>query len=95
MLRELHVCKSILCPTAFSLHYGLSDNVPLLIPLQRILLEISDEIIIATDSSKLDTVAAYHICEIKPTFMLATDKSISAIQKRNMEEKGISITIGG
>lgn len=95
MLRELHVCKSILCPTAFSLHYGLSDNVPLLIPLQRILLEISDEIIIATDSSKLDTVAAYHICEIKPTFMLATDKSISAIQKKNIEEKGISITIGG
>lgn len=91
MLKELHAQKAIVCPSAVSLRQGLGDYIPELIPMQRALAVGADDIIVAADSSKLDTVGAYQICALRPSFVLATDSEVSKEFEQSCCAKGIQV----
>lgn len=91
MLSELHAQKALLCPTSVSLRQGLGDYMPELIPMQRALCEAADEVIAVADSSKLDRVAAYRICTLTPSVLLATDSKAPEEFLQGCRAKGIRV----
>ena len=78
MVRQLHVSKCFIAPSAISLNFGISDHKPELIAVQRTFLEISDQAYILTDSSKFETCAPLKICDFDPKFVYITDRGLSA-----------------
>ncbi len=93
MMRGLHVSKGIVCPSAVSLREGISDYVPQIVPLQREIMEISDEVIIAADSSKFEKAGAYRLSPLSPGFWLATDGGVPEYIVKSYQEKGMIFCI--
>lgn len=89
MMRGLHVSKGIICPSAVSLREGIGDYVPQLIPMQREIIEISDEVIVAADSSKFEKAGAYKLAPLSPGFLLATDSGVPERIVKSYREKGL------
>ena len=71
MIRQLHVSKYFIAPSAISLDFGISDHIHELVAVQRALIDISDQIIVQADSSKFETCAALKICDPEPTVPLS------------------------
>ena len=55
MVRQLHISKCFIAPSAISLNFGISDHMQELIAVQRAFLEIADQAYILADSSKFET----------------------------------------
>lgn len=70
MIKQLHVSKFFLAPSAVSLDFGISDHIHEMIAVQRALIAISDQIIVQADSSKFETCAALKVCDLNPPFPL-------------------------
>ena len=93
MLSSLHAQKAIICPSAVSIEQGLGDYMPQLIPLQRLLAEHADKVIVAADSSKLCTFGAYRICKLSDTFTIVTDDGVSQGFAADCKAKEITLKI--
>ena len=76
MIRQLHVSKYFIAPSAISLDFGISDHIHELVAVQRALIDISDQIIVQADSSKFETCAALKICDLNPRFLYLTDSGL-------------------
>lgn len=76
MIRQLHVSKYFIAPSAISLDFGISDHIHELVAVPRALIDISDQIIVQADSSKFETCAALKICDLNPRFLYLTDSSL-------------------
>lgn len=76
-VRQLHVAKCFIAPSAISLSFGISDHMEEMIAVQRALLEISDQVYILADSSKFETCAPMKICDFDPNFLVVTDRGLS------------------
>lgn len=55
LIKQIHIAKYFLAPSAISLKFGISDFVKEMIPVQRAFLESSDQVIVLADSSKFET----------------------------------------
>lgn len=77
MIRQLHVSKFFLAPSAISLDFGISEHIPEMIAVQRAIIGISDQIIVQADSSKFETRAALRVCDLNPLFLYLTDSGLS------------------
>ncbi len=93
MLSGLHAQKAIVCPSALSMEQGVGDYIPQLIPLQKMLTESADEVIIAADSSKLSTIGAYRICKLSNHFTIVTDSGVPERFEQDCKAKGIPLKI--
>lgn len=76
MIRQLHVSKYFLAPSAISLDFGISEHIPEMIAVQRAFIGISDQIIVQADSSKFETCAALKVCDLNPLFLYLTDSGL-------------------
>lgn len=93
MLSGLRAQKAILCPSAVSLETGLSDYIPELIPMQRLLTKCADHVIVAADSNKLNTTGMYRICPLNPSFCIATDHKADKAFIASCQSKEIQLKL--
>lgn len=77
MIRQLHVSKCFIAPSAVSLDFGISDHIQELIMVQRELLDIADQAFILADSSKFESCAPLRICALSPRHIYITDGGLS------------------
>lgn len=76
MVRQLHISKCFIAPSAISLNFGISDHMQELIAVQRAFLEIADQAYILADSSKFETCAPMKISDFDPRFTCITDSGL-------------------
>lgn len=77
MIRQFHVAKYFITPSAISLNFGISDHIQELIGIQRTMMGIADEIYVLVDSSKFETCAPLKICDLVPEYTYLTDSGLS------------------
>ncbi len=77
MIRQIHVSKCFIAPSAISLDFGVSDHIPELISVQRALLKSADQAYLLVDSSKFETFAPLKICDIDSRYVCITDSGLS------------------
>ncbi|MCI9276170.1 MAG: DeoR/GlpR transcriptional regulator [Lachnospiraceae bacterium] len=76
MIRQLHVSKCFIAPSAISLDFGIRDHMQELIAIQRAFLEISDQVYVLADSSKVGVCAPLKICEMSASYRYITDAGL-------------------
>ena len=92
MIKQLHVSKFFLAPSAVSLDFGISDHIHEMIAVQRALIAISDQIIVQADSSKFETCAALKVCDLNPRFLYFTDSGLPDEIAEAYRKAGLQIT---
>lgn len=73
---QMHVSTYFLSPSAISLGFGISEHVSELMEVQRALLQIADQVIVQSDSSKFETCAAFKVCSLSPRYLYLTDSGL-------------------
>lgn len=91
LIRQLHVSKCFIAPSAISLGFGISDHMQELIMVQRELLGIADQAYILADSSKFEVCAPLKICGLDPRFSYVTDSGLSAEVWQAYREAGFDV----
>lgn len=91
MIRQFHVAKSFITPSAISLNFGISDHIHELTDIQRAMMEIAEEIYVLVDSSKFETCAPLKICSLNSEYTYLTDPDLSEEIFENYQKAGIKI----
>lgn len=76
MLKNLHMQKAFVFPSALSLEYGICDYQEDLYPIQKQLIQSSDDIFVLADSSKFEKKALLKVEEMKKTYTYVTDSDL-------------------
>lgn len=77
-LKQLHVQKAFLCPSAISLKTGVWDYDRELTLVQKQILSICDRAYFLADSVKFETSALLKLCDTSPGHIYITDSGLSA-----------------
>lgn len=91
MIRQLHVAKCFLTPSAISLGFGISDHIHEMIDIQRSMMNIADRIYVLVDSSKFESCAPLKICRLSPAHVYLTDSGLAEDVFKAYQEAGINI----
>lgn len=91
MIRQLHMSKCFVAPSAVSLKFGISDHMQELIAVQRAFLDVSDQVFILADSSKFGVCAPLKICELSPAFRYITDSGLPDETMETYADAGFEI----
>lgn len=95
MLKNLHMQKAFICPSAVSLKYGICDYQNDLHLVQKQLLQSSDEIFILADSSKFEQKALLKLEDMKQEYSYVTDIDLADEIRKLYKENNMKIYIGG
>lgn len=76
MLDKLHVGKAFVFPAALSLENGIFDCCPELAVIQKKLISISDEVIVAADSSKYEKNALIKVSDMSTAYTYVSDSKL-------------------
>ncbi|MBE7010603.1 MAG: DeoR/GlpR transcriptional regulator [Ruminococcaceae bacterium] len=77
-LRNLHVQKSFVCPSAISLHEGVCDFSHTMQSVQMQIMACGEEVIFLADSDKFEKRAMLKLCDMSPQHVYVTDSGIDA-----------------
>ncbi len=91
--RNFYVDKAFLGVDSFNTRHGISTPNIEEASLNQVMIEISKEIIIVTDSSKFLRRSLASICEIKSIHTVVTDTGISADDRKCLEDAGIKLIL--
>jgi len=94
MLERIHVRKGFIAPSAVSLESGIGDFEARSVPLQRKLLEHSDQVFILADSSKYECTALLKLADLRPEYRYITDSGLPEGLKELYRQNGIDIVTG-
>lgn len=72
---------------------GLFNSNSLLADTERAMLDVADEVVVVTDSSKLGHSALAHLCELKRVHRLVVDAGISAEWRAIMADSGVALQV--
>ena len=72
---------------------GLFNSNTLLADTERAMLDVADEVIVVTDSSKLGHSALAHLCELKRVDRLVVDSGISDDWRQILESAGVEVLV--
>ena len=95
MLKNLHIQKAFIFPSAVSLEYGICDYQNDLYQIQKQLVKSSDEIYILADSSKFEKTALLKVNNMKSEYIYITDSSLQDEIVKLYKENDIKIFLGG
>jgi DeoR family transcriptional regulator of aga operon len=85
--------KLFLCVEGFDLHFGISTPDPEEANLNKIMIEISKEVIVVTDSSKFQRRGLVLIAPINKINTVVTDTGILPENKAKLENLGVKVII--
>lgn len=72
---------------------GLFNSNTLLADTERAMLDVADEVVVVTDSSKLGRSALAHLCGLERVQRLVVDSGITDDWRTNLEQLGIEVLI--
>lgn len=84
---RLHADKCFIFPSAVSIDHGVEDYIPLLIRVQKKMIEISDSVMILADSSKYGKRALIKLSNADPDFIYVTDNGLEETLYKKYIEK--------
>lgn len=93
-VRQLHIDKCFLFPSAVSLKYGIEDYVPSFVPVQREMIARSDHVFVAADSSKFGGRALIRVCDLSPDYVYVTDAELPAETAETFTKNGYTLIKG-
>jgi DeoR/GlpR family transcriptional regulator of sugar metabolism len=91
ILANLKANKYFFAFDGLSVNRGFSNTVLEEIPTKQKMIEISDQVIALSDSSKFNITAPYMICGLEKVQKIITDEGIDGIQKEMLVNKGIDV----
>jgi DeoR family transcriptional regulator of aga operon len=92
-LQHLHFDKVVLGVDGFDLKLGLTTHFEAEASLNRLMCEVSEQIIVATDSSKFQRRGFHAICAIREIDVLVTDSGIPVEYSERLEHLGTKVII--
>lgn len=95
MLKNLHMQKAFIFPSAVSFEFGICDYQKDLYQIQEQMIKSSDEIFILADSSKFEKKALLKIDDMKTGYRYITDCNINSELEKLYKEHKINLYIGG
>jgi len=90
-LRQLHVGKAFLCPSAISLRNGVWDYHPALVQVQAQVIAASDQVVFLADSDKFEKNAMLKLSDTSARHIYVTDSALPSHIKQIFLEHGIPI----
>ena len=94
MLKNLHMQKAFIFPSAVSLEFGICDYQRDLYQIQEQMIKSSDEIFVLADSSKFEKKALLKLDNMKTEYRYITDCKINSELKKLYREHNINLYIG-
>ena len=94
MLKNLHMQKAFIFPSAVSFEFGICDYQKDLYQVQKQMIYSSDEIYILADSSKFEKKALLKVSDMKKEYTYVTDGNISEELKILYQKHNINLCIG-
>jgi DeoR/GlpR family transcriptional regulator of sugar metabolism len=94
MLRNLHIQKSFIFPSAVSLEYGICDYQKDLYQVQKQMMLSSDKVHILADSSKFEKTGLLKLDSMKTEYVYVTDSSLQGDVVNLYKENNIEIHLG-
>lgn len=94
-LKNLHMQKAFIFPSAVSLKYGICDFQHDIYLIQKQMLQSSDEIYILADSSKYEQRALLKLEDMKQEYYYVTDGDLADEIRKLYKENNIKIYAGG
>ena len=91
MLKNLHMQKAFIFPSAVSIEFGICDYQKDLYQIQKQLIYSSDEIYILADSSKFEKKALLKLSDMKKEYTYVTDSNISEELKILYQKHNINL----
>jgi DeoR/GlpR family transcriptional regulator of sugar metabolism len=92
--RKVHVNKTFLGCDALDINFGISNRTYEEVEVKLAMLHASEEVIMVTDHTKLNTKVFFHLCAVELIDRLIIDqideKNLSLLQK-----KGVAVTVTG
>lgn len=92
-LMGLHAQVCVMGCSGLTLEEGLTKHDIEALPVRRRMIEVSRQLIVVADSSKLGRTGLASICEIERVDTLITDPEISPEFKRGLEGHGVEVII--
>jgi len=93
-VKRLHTNKCFIFPSAVSISHGVEDYIPCAVTLQKELMNYSDNVFVAADSSKYDCRALMKICSIDRSHVYITDSEVGKDVVSNFERNDYTLLIG-
>jgi len=95
MLDNIRVQKAFVFPLSLSLDFGLGDNTPELMRIQKKLLGIAGEVYVLADSSKFEKTSLYKTSDMSKEYTYITDSAVSDDIKNIYAENGVKLVMSG
>lgn len=90
-LRQLHVRKAFLCPSAISVKNGVWDYDRDLIQVQKEILSVCDKAFFLSGSEKFETNALLKLCDASPSHIYITDSALSPQYRQLYRDHDLSV----
>jgi DeoR/GlpR family transcriptional regulator of sugar metabolism len=91
-LEQIHARRLIMSVGGIT-EKGLFNSNSLLVDTERKMIEVSDEIIVVSDSSKLGHSALAHLCSLNRIDQIVIDSGITDAWKKTLESAGIQVNV--
>jgi DeoR/GlpR family transcriptional regulator of sugar metabolism len=93
IVKKTHINKLFIGAVGVSAEYGLSCAERYEVDMRRTLMSVSDQIILLSDSSKIDKVWPIKYGNLSDVDILITDNRITDEQRDNIEKHGVKVYI--
>ena len=93
-LNQICVQKAFIFPSSVSLEFGICDYEEKLVPIQKYVLERTDDVYVPADSGKFEKKAFLKLSDMKREYHYITDSKLSDELNRLYKENGISVFSG-
>ncbi len=91
-LEQIHARRLIMSVGGIT-EKGLFNSNSLLVDTEKKMIEVSDEIIVVSDSSKLGYSALAHLCSLDRIDQIVIDSGITDAWKKTLESAGIQVNV--
>lgn len=93
-LRDLHIQKAFIFPSAISMEYGIYDFQKDLYQVQKQMMKVSDKTYILADSSKFEKTGLLMLDAMKQDYVYVTDASLPDAVAKLYKENNLEIYMG-
>ena len=93
-LQGIHVRRLVMSVGGITSE-GLFNSNMLLVETERRMMEVAEEVVVVSDSSKLGHSALAHLCGLDEVDCLVIDSGISAEWRKRIEDAGIRLIVAG
>lgn len=95
LLKEIHVEKAFICPSAISLEGGVQDFITELVPVQKKFVQHANKVYVMADNSKIEKTALMKICSLDMCDAIITDDHLDEKIKERYLQASVRLLKAG